>query len=76
MTKEWLALPKGRAASHAVALFGADGFVSYTDAANLRSAGLARQLGARRHASAEARTAARGETDLHVYRHSGTGMPA
>ena len=61
---------------HAVALFGADGFVSYIDAANLRSARLALQLGARRDASAESQMAARGETDLHVYRHSGTGMPA
>jgi len=61
---------------YAVALFGADGFVSYIDAANLRSARLARQLGAARDAIAEAQMAARGETDLHVYRHSGTGMPA
>jgi hypothetical protein len=76
MTKEWLAPPNGRAASHAVALLGAAVFVSYTDAANLRSARLARQLGARRDAAAEALMAARGETDLHVYRHSGTGMPA
>lgn len=60
----------------AVALFGADGFVSHIDAANPRSARLARKLGARRDASAEAQMAARGETDLHVYRHSGTGMPA
>jgi hypothetical protein len=76
MTKEWLAPPNGRAASHAVALLGADGLVSHIDAANLRSARLARQLGARHDASAEAQMAALGETDLHVYRHSGTGRPA
>lgn len=58
---------------HAVALFGAGGFVSYIDAANDASARLARRLGAVRDAQAEA---AYGEADLHIYRHSGKGVPA
>ena len=61
---------------HAVALFGAGGFVSYIDAANAASARLALRLGAMRDPVAEARMAARGETDLHVYRHTGKGVPA
>lgn len=61
---------------HAVAHFGAEGFVSYIDMGNSRSARLAIGLGARRDPAAEAQMAARGETDLHVYRHSGSGIPA
>lgn len=61
---------------HAVALYGVGGFVSYIDAGNDRSARLAAALGATRDARAEAAMAASGETDLHVYRHIGTGMPA
>ena len=59
---------------HAVNLFGKNGFVSYIDAANTRSARLATALGAIRDPRAEADMAARGEADLHVYRH--TGVPA
>lgn len=55
---------------HAVALFGAGGFVSYIDAGNAASARLATRLGAQRDAVAEA---AAGDADLHVYRH--TGVP-
>lgn len=55
---------------HAVALFGAGGFVSYIDAGNAGSARLATRLGARRDAAAEA---AIGDATLHVYRH--TGVP-
>jgi len=61
---------------HALDLFGPGGFVSYIDAPNTRSAHLARALGARRDPAAEARLAAVGETDLHVWRHTGTGVPA
>jgi len=61
---------------HALDLFGAGGFVSYIDALNVRSANLARALGATRDPEAEARMAAAGETDLHVWRHTGTGVPA
>lgn len=55
---------------HAVALFGAGGFVSYIDAGNAASARLATRLGAVRDTGAEARSA---EPDLHVYRQ--TGVP-
>ena len=41
-----------------------------------RSAIGAVPLGARHGVAAEALMAALGETDLQVYRHSGTGMPA
>ncbi len=61
---------------HALTLYGALGFVSYIDAANDRSARLAIALGASRDADAEAEMIALGETDLHVYRHTGTGVPA
>jgi RimJ/RimL family protein N-acetyltransferase len=61
---------------HAVALYGAGGFVSYVDAGNDRSARLATALGATRDPLAETAMAAAGEPDLHVYRHSGTGTPA
>jgi RimJ/RimL family protein N-acetyltransferase len=61
---------------HALDLFGTGGFVSYIDAGNDRSARLAAALGARRDPAAEARMAALGETDLHVWRHTGTGVPA
>jgi RimJ/RimL family protein N-acetyltransferase len=61
---------------HAVDLFGPGGFVSYIDASNSRSANLARALGARRDPVAEAQMAALGETDLQVWRHTGTGVPA
>jgi RimJ/RimL family protein N-acetyltransferase len=61
---------------HAVDLFGAGGFVSYIDAGNARSARLAAALGARRDPEAEARMSALGEIDLHVWRHTGTGVPA
>lgn len=57
---------------HATALFGKDGFVSYIDAENIRSARLALALGARRDLAAEA---AYGDETLHIYRHSGTGAP-
>jgi RimJ/RimL family protein N-acetyltransferase len=60
---------------HAVALFGAQGFVSYVDAGNTRSARLAVALGAQRDAVAEAQLSAVGEVGLYVYRHSGTGAP-
>lgn len=53
---------------HAVALFGAGGFVSYIHADNAASARLAMRLGAARDAVAEAAT---GDADLHVYRHTG-----
>jgi RimJ/RimL family protein N-acetyltransferase len=59
---------------HALTLYGPGGFVSYIDAANTRSARLATTLGAARDPRAEAEMAALGETDLHVYRH--TGVPA
>jgi len=55
---------------HAVQLYGAQGFVSYIDAENHRSARLATALGATRDPAAEA---AIGEPTLHVYRH--TGVP-
>lgn len=61
---------------HALHLYGAGGFVSYIDAENDRSARLARALGAVRDAVAEAAVAAKGEVGLHVYRHSGKGVPA
>jgi RimJ/RimL family protein N-acetyltransferase len=61
---------------HAVVLFGAGGFVSYIDAGNDASARIAIRLGAVRDPAAEAVMAALGETDLHVYRHSGKGVPA
>lgn len=61
---------------HALGLFGPDGFVSYIDASNDRSARLAATLGARRDPRAEAQMAALGEGDLQVWRHSGTGGPA
>jgi RimJ/RimL family protein N-acetyltransferase len=60
---------------HAVALFGAQGFVSYIAAENHASARIALTLGAVRDARAEADMQALGEEDLHVYRHSGTGKP-
>jgi RimJ/RimL family protein N-acetyltransferase len=60
---------------HAVALFGAGGFVSYIDADNAASVRLALRLGAVRDPAAEAQMAALGETGLHVYRHSGKGVP-
>jgi RimJ/RimL family protein N-acetyltransferase len=60
---------------HAVALFGADGFVSYIAAENRASARIAVALGAVRDAKAEACMLALGEEDLHVYRHSGKGTP-
>lgn len=53
---------------HALALFGAGGFVSFIDEANTASARLATRLGAARDAATEA---AMGEPALHVYRHSG-----
>lgn len=58
---------------HAVRLYGANGFVSYIDARNDRSARLALALGAVRDRAAEA---ALDDADLHVYRHTGTGVPA
>jgi RimJ/RimL family protein N-acetyltransferase len=58
---------------HAVALFGADGFVSYIDAGNAPSVRLAVRLGAVRDPVAEA---AYGEAGLQIYRHSGKGVPA
>lgn len=61
---------------HALNLYGAGGFVSYIDAGNDRSARLAAALGADRDPKAEARMAAAGESDLHVWRHTGTGVPA
>ena len=61
---------------HALSLYGPNGFVSYIDTANHRSAHLAIALGAIRDPGAEADMAALGETDLHVYRHTGTGVPA
>jgi RimJ/RimL family protein N-acetyltransferase len=61
---------------HAVALFGAGGFVSYIDAGNVASARLAQRLGAERDAVAEAQMAALGEVGLQVYRHSGKGVLA
>ncbi len=61
---------------HALHLYGASGFVSYIDAENDRSARLAVALGAVRDAAAEAAVAAKGEMNLHVYRHSGKGVPA
>lgn len=59
---------------HAVQLYGSQGFVSYIDAGNARSARLARGLGASRDPEAEAHMAALGEVDLHVYRHSGQAV--
>ncbi|MGL5010429.1 MAG: GNAT family N-acetyltransferase [Paracoccaceae bacterium] len=61
---------------HALQLYGAGGFVSYIDAENDRSARLALSLGAVRDAAAETAVAAKGEVGLHVYRHSGKGVPA
>jgi RimJ/RimL family protein N-acetyltransferase len=58
---------------HAVALYGAGGFVSYVDAGNAASARLAIKLGAVRDPVAEA---AFGAADLQIYRHSGKGAPA
>jgi RimJ/RimL family protein N-acetyltransferase len=60
---------------HAVALYGANGFVSYIDNRNDRSARLAVSLGAQRDTTAEAQMTALGQPDLHVYRHSGQGAP-
>jgi RimJ/RimL family protein N-acetyltransferase len=57
---------------HAVALFGAGGFVSYIDAQNAASARLASRLGALRDPIAEATI---GEQGLQVWRHSGRGEP-
>ncbi len=57
---------------HAMALFGAGGFVSYIAAANTASARLALRLGAVRDAAAEAAST---EADLHIYRHTGKGTP-
>ena len=57
---------------HAVALFGAGGFVSYIDAGNTASARLALRLGAVRDQVAEA---AYRKADLQIYRHSGKGEP-
>lgn len=56
--------------SHAVALFGAGGFVSYIAEGNHASARLATRLGAARDAVAET---AYGDPALHIYRH--TGVP-
>lgn len=53
---------------HAVALYGAQGFVSYIDADNHRSIRLAVALGAIRDPATEALI---GDPALHVYRHSG-----
>jgi RimJ/RimL family protein N-acetyltransferase len=58
-----------------IEIFGPGGFVSYIDAANDRSARIARALGARRDPAAEAAMAAMGETDLQVWRHA-SGGPA
>jgi RimJ/RimL family protein N-acetyltransferase len=58
---------------HAVALFGAGGFVSYIDAGNDASARIAVRLGAVRDPVAET---AYGQADLHIYRYSGKGVPA
>ncbi len=55
---------------HAVALFGAGGFVSYIAEGNHASARLATRLGAVRDPAAEA---AYGDPTLHIYRH--TGVP-
>lgn len=55
---------------HAVACYGAGGFVSYVGADNHASARLALHLGAARDPHAEA---AYGDADLHIYRH--TGVP-
>lgn len=55
---------------HAVALFGAGGFVSYIAEGNDASARLAIRLGASRDTVAEA---AYGDPTLHIYRH--TGVP-
>jgi RimJ/RimL family protein N-acetyltransferase len=52
----------------ALAQFGVGRVVSYIDAGNARSARVARALGAERDVAAEA---ARGEADLHIYRHHG-----
>jgi RimJ/RimL family protein N-acetyltransferase len=60
---------------HAVALFGAGGFVSYIDAENAASAKLAERLGAVRDPAAEEFMAAQGESGLQVWRHSGKGEP-
>jgi RimJ/RimL family protein N-acetyltransferase len=60
---------------HAVALFGAGGFVSYIDAQNAASAKLAERLGAVRDAAAEKIMADKGEEGLQVWRHSGKGEP-
>jgi RimJ/RimL family protein N-acetyltransferase len=58
---------------HAVALFGAGGFVSYIDADNAASIRLALRLGAVRDHAAEVRY---GEAGLQIYRHTGKGAPA
>jgi RimJ/RimL family protein N-acetyltransferase len=58
---------------HAVALYGAGGFVSYIDAGNDASVRLALRLGAVRDRDAEAAYA---EPGLQIYRHSGKGVPA
>ena len=55
---------------HAVAMFGAGGFVSYIAEDNHASARLALRLGAERDTDAEA---AYGDPALHIYRH--TGVP-
>jgi len=55
---------------HAVATFGAGGFVSYIAEGNEASARLALRLGAQRDLQAEA---AYGDPTLHIYRH--TGVP-
>jgi RimJ/RimL family protein N-acetyltransferase len=57
---------------HAVALFGAGGFVSYIDAGNDASVRIALRLGAMRDPVAET---AYGDPDLQIYRHSGKGVP-
>jgi RimJ/RimL family protein N-acetyltransferase len=56
---------------HALALFGAGGFVSYIDAGNDRSARLAAALGAVRDPAAKAMMVALGEDGLQVWRHTG-----
>ena len=56
---------------HAVTLYGPNGFVSYIDAANPRSARIATALGATRDPVTEA---AIGDATLHVFRHSGVPL--
>jgi RimJ/RimL family protein N-acetyltransferase len=58
--------------SHAVALFGEGGFVSYIAAGQTRSARIATAIGAKRDPDAEAALG----TGMHVYRYFSTGAPA